>query len=97
MVDLEVGLFFVSCRFKNIEDGFLWTFSGVYGPVLSGIREDFWNELGAISGLWGGPWCIGGDFNVVKTLNERSKRGRSSSMKRFSTVIEDLGLRDPPL
>ena len=35
LVDLEVGLFSVSCRFRNVEDGFLWNFSGVYGPVFS--------------------------------------------------------------
>ena len=42
---------------------------------------------------------MGGEtFNVVKTPNERSKGGRiSSSMRRFSAVIEDLGLRDLPL
>ena len=60
LVDLKVGLFLVSCRFKNIEDGFLWTFSGIYGPVLSGIREDFWDELGAIRGLWEGGGGGGG-------------------------------------
>ena len=47
LVDLEVGLFSMSCRFKNIEDGFLWIFSEIYGLVLRGIRED---ELGRIGG-----------------------------------------------
>ena len=35
LVDLEVGLFSVSCRFINVEDGFLWNFSRVYCLVLS--------------------------------------------------------------
>ena len=50
MVDLEVGLFSVSCRFKNVEDGFVWNFFRVYGPVLSGLREDFWELLEACGG-----------------------------------------------
>ena len=54
LVDLEVGLFSVLCRFKNVEDGFLWNFPKVYGSVLSSLREDFWDELGATRGLWGG-------------------------------------------
>ena len=54
LVDLEVGLFSVLFRFRNVEDDFLWTFLGIYGPVLSGIREDFWDELGAITGQLGG-------------------------------------------
>ena len=28
---LEVGQFSVSCRFRNVEDGFVWMFIGVYG------------------------------------------------------------------
>ena len=34
LMGMEVGLFSVSCRFKNCEDGFLWTFTGVYGPTM---------------------------------------------------------------
>ncbi|RVW47786.1 hypothetical protein CK203_091740 [Vitis vinifera] len=79
----------------NVEDGFKWTFSGVYGPTLRRYREVFWEELGAIRGLWNDPWCIGGDFNMIKFPNERRRGGRvSSSMRRFSEVIDELELRD---
>ncbi|RVW49203.1 putative ribonuclease H protein [Vitis vinifera] len=95
---MEVGLFSVSCRFKNCEDGFLWTFTGVYGPTIKRHRELFWEELGAIRGLWSDPWCIGGDFNVVRFPSERSREGRlTGSMRRFSEVIEELALKDLPL
>ena len=65
LMGMEVGLFSISCRFKKVEDGFRWTFSGVYGPTLRRYREFFWGELGAIRGLWNDPWCIGEDFNQV--------------------------------
>ena len=98
LMGLEVGLFSISCRFKNVEDGFRWTFSGVYGPTLKRYREEFWEELGAIRGLWTDPWCIGGDFNMIRFPNERRRGGRvSSSMRRFSEVIDELELRDLPL
>ncbi|RVW92613.1 hypothetical protein CK203_039393 [Vitis vinifera] len=80
------------------QDGFSWIFSGVYGPTLKRYRELFWEELGAIRGLWSDPWCIGGDFNLIRFPNESRRGGRlSSSMRRFSKVIDDLDLRDLPL
>ncbi|RVW47682.1 hypothetical protein CK203_095454 [Vitis vinifera] len=98
LVGLEVGIFSISCRFKNCEDGFMWFFTGVYGPTMKRYREPFWEELGAIRGLWSDPWCIGGDFNVIRFPSERSRVGRlSGSMRRFSEVLDELALRDLPL
>ena len=98
LLGMEVGLFSISCRFKNCEDGFRWIFSGVYGPTMKRNRELLWEELGDIRGLWNDPWCIGGDFNMIRFPNERRRGGRlSPSMRRFSEVIDDLDLRDLPL
>ena len=98
LVDSVVGSFSVLCLFRMTEDGFLWTFTGVYGPVENSLRESFWEELGSIKGLWDCPWCVGGDFNEVLFPNERSKGGRlSNSMRRFSDILNDLDLRDLPL
>ena len=30
--DLELGIFLVSCYFRNVEDNIAWCFTGVYGP-----------------------------------------------------------------
>ena len=60
-------------------------------------REEFWSELGAIRGLWNEPWCIAGDFNMIRFPFERSRGGRlSQAMRRFSEVVEELDLRDLP-
>ncbi|RVX21573.1 hypothetical protein CK203_002338 [Vitis vinifera] len=75
LLEAEVGNFSVSCRFKNCEDDFCWLFSGVYGPSLMKEREDFWAELGAVRGLWSDPWCVAGDFNVVRFPVESSRGG----------------------
>ena len=41
LVRMDVGLFSISCRFKNCKDGFVWIFSGVYGPTMKRYREFF--------------------------------------------------------
>ena len=98
LIDLEKGVFSISCHFKNCEDGFIWIFTGVYGPTMRRDRECFWDELGAIKGLWNGPWCVARDFNAILSPDECSRGGSlNSDMKRFSEVIEDLELKDLPL
>ena len=49
----------------------------------------------SVRGLWSGPWCIGGDFNVSIFPCESNKGGRvTSAMRRFAEVIDDLEVRD---
>ncbi|RVW25093.1 hypothetical protein CK203_113755 [Vitis vinifera] len=70
----------------------------VYGTTMRRDMECLWNELGAIYGLWNGPWCIAGDFNAILSPEEPSRGGSlNSNMRRFSDVIEDLQLKDLPL
>ena len=98
LVDSKEGVFSISCQFKNCVDGIVWVFTGVYGPVCSRDREDLWEELGSIKGLWSDPWCVGGDFNLVRFPEKRSRGGGlTASMRRFLKVVEDLELRDFPL
>ncbi|RVW87143.1 hypothetical protein CK203_027009 [Vitis vinifera] len=84
-LEVERGGYSISIRFRNCVDGFTWIFSGVYGPVISSEKEDFWEELSAICGLWEDPWCLGGDFNAVRFPEERRNSLRlTTEMRRFS-------------
>ncbi|RVW98390.1 hypothetical protein CK203_026882 [Vitis vinifera] len=60
-------------RLRNVEDGLVWMFTGVYEPFSREDRECMWEEIGAIRGIWDDPWCLGGDFNVI--LSQRERRG----------------------
>lgn len=72
----------------------MWVFMGVYDPTLKRSRE-FFGELGAICGLWNGPWCIKGDFHVTRFPSECSRGGRIAlAMRKFSKLIDELDLRD---
>ena len=98
MLEWEEGQFSISCKFRNVENGVVWVFMSVYGPFTKEDRECLWDKFGAIRGLWGEPWCVGGDFNVILSQGERSKQGRvTSAMRRFAQVMDDLELIDLPL
>ncbi|RVW99999.1 hypothetical protein CK203_024721 [Vitis vinifera] len=96
-LEFEVGSFSISCRFRNCES-FVWVFSGLYGPSKGRERRELWEELAAIKGLWNDPWCIAGDFNVVRFPAETSNgRQMSTAMREFSSFIDEFELVDPPL
>ena len=50
-----VGSFSVSCKFKSVEDQFIWAFAGVYGPNSVGGRRLLWEELFGLISLWNVP------------------------------------------
>ncbi|RVW54803.1 hypothetical protein CK203_071644 [Vitis vinifera] len=98
VMETEVGKFSVSCRFRNVENGLTWIFTGVYGPFSKGDRECLWEELGAIRGLWEDPWCLGGDFNVILSQRERNRQGRlTGAMRIFAQTVDELELMDLPM
>ena len=73
-------------------------FTGVYGPFTKEDKESLGDEFGAIRGIWGEHWCVGGDFNIILSQGERSRQGRiTSAMRRFAQVIDELELVDLPL
>ncbi|RVX00292.1 hypothetical protein CK203_024581 [Vitis vinifera] len=97
-LEAKVGSFSISCIFKNYEEGFVWVFSGLYGPCNGKERRELWEELAAVKGLWGDPWCIAGDFNAMRfPVEESNGRQMSTTMKDFSGFIEEFELVDPPL
>ena len=47
-VEEVVCCFFVSCKFKNVADHFIWAFTGVYGPNSDRDRRFLWEELSGL-------------------------------------------------
>ncbi len=91
----------MSCHWKYLDDGFIWTGSGVYGPNLEGVRSSFWDELNLIQNIWVSPWCLSspwclfGDFNVIRLPRERLGCQRfSQGMIDFSDFINSNNLVD---
>ncbi|XP_030930978.1 uncharacterized protein LOC115956836 [Quercus lobata] len=97
-VEEAVGRFSVSCRFTSVSDQFVWAFTGVYGPNSVRDRRFLWEELFGLNSWWNVPWCVGGDFNVVRFPFERSgSTSFTAAMWEFSNFIFEQGLIDIPL
>ncbi|KAH0649354.1 hypothetical protein KY285_034602 [Solanum tuberosum] len=70
----------------------------VYAKCTSGERHELWTDLNNVHNTIQGPWCIGGDFNVIldpeekmggKTHKMRDSLDFSSCMDAYEVV--DLG------
>lgn len=67
----------------------------MYGPVVAKNREALWGELRSIRNAWEGPWAIGGDFNVIRFIHEKSPPGvMTRSMRDFNEFVQGHALRD---
>ena len=97
VIDTLVGEFSASILVE-VDGGSIWWFSGVYGPSKVSFRDRFWDELAGLSTICGDKWCLGGDFNVVRTVQEKFNSNRTTrSMRMFDELIRELKLKDSPL
>lgn len=61
--------------------------ANVYAPNDDGNRRELWNEILTLKLSIQLPWCMGEDFNEIKTMSERIGCLRvSRSMRVFSRI-----------
>jgi hypothetical protein len=97
-IDEALGLFTASCKFRCVDTGFEWAFTGVYGPNANFDRRLFWEEMSSVGSWWEVPWIVGGDFNVVHYASERlGVVSITTTMSNFSDFIDSNGLMDIPM
>jgi hypothetical protein len=96
-IDVFVGEFVLVYSFRSVEEDFSWAFAGVYDPNIDAFRSSLWDELASFSSWWVLPWCIEGDFIVIRFLAERSSDVcLNTAMMEFSDFIFEQGLMDLP-
>ncbi|XP_028085234.1 uncharacterized protein LOC114286280 [Camellia sinensis] len=70
----------------------------VYGPTDGANRKGLWETLKNLKRSFVNPWCLGGDFNEIRTLSERvGCSQRSGGMKDFNELIDNLEVCDLPM
>ena len=57
-----------------MQDNFVWGLIGIYGPNDDTLRGYLWEKLENFLSGWDVPWCLEGDFNVIRFPSERSTR-----------------------
>lgn len=78
--------------------GGVFLVTNVYGPSSDDQKQNFIQELKGLAPLVNHPWILGGDFNLVRWLIDRSgDRSSFELMAQFNDVILDLALIDIPL
>jgi hypothetical protein len=89
-IEEYVGQYVVACAFRSVTANFNWGFAGVYGPNDDGERRGLWDELAGLRNIWEMPWCMEGDFNIVRSSSEREGEVRSSyaMMEIFEFIFE---------
>lgn len=62
----------ISVVLTNKVSGFSFKWVTVYGSPYENGKQEFLDELENIMGAWQGPMIIGGDFNLVRSVADKS-------------------------
>ena len=86
-----------AARLKSQRDETSFAVASVYGPTHPGRREELWEDLSQLHGVFPEtPLLIGGDFNVTLRANDRPNRGggRDLGSSLFWEVLDLLSLTE---
>lgn len=93
-----IGQRFVLLMGTIVSCGFKCGFGNVYAPNADAERREFLNEVHAIISESDIPWCIAGDFNVVKSVEENIGLSFNQyAAADFVNFIDVCGFIDLPL
>ncbi|GAU21183.1 hypothetical protein TSUD_11000 [Trifolium subterraneum] len=71
--------------------------ANVYAPCDGNGKQLLWDRLGARLLNSDVSWCVCGDFNSIRSDEERKGRGGVVNFASFNSFIEDAALSDLPL
>ena len=68
----DKGEFFQSLTIRNVDDDFEWELINVYGPMQDDKKREFLQELVCKIHSVSLPCVVGGDFNMVRRVEDKS-------------------------
>jgi hypothetical protein len=78
---------------QDKKQGFSWKLVVIYGSPYEDRKQKFLDELHHIMHSWQGPILLGGDFNLVRSIMEKSNRSISHKWAdTFNDWIDKWGL-----
>ncbi|XP_028082530.1 uncharacterized protein LOC114283868 [Camellia sinensis] len=70
----------------------------IYAPNDVSCRATFWDSLCNLKSEFPKPWCLGGDFNKIKNVEEhKACSRRDRGMQDFNNFISKLEVSDLPM
>ncbi|KAL4299224.1 hypothetical protein AHAS_Ahas17G0079500 [Arachis hypogaea] len=70
-----------------------WWLTAIYGSPHVKNRSSLWNKLEELAMGINGPWCLGGDFNSVATLDDTGGNSNlSQDTNRFISCMRNCNL-----
>lgn len=87
--------FFMRVTVKHRIDNIRWECLSVYGPAQHEKAQEFLEELSLKCERVILPLLLGGDFNLIRGVNEKnSGRGDAKLIRAFNSFIEKFDLRE---
>jgi len=88
----------ISVELVSLYNNVSWVLTCIYGPCLPEGKIQFVNWLKNVQMPDSVDWMILGDFNLMRSLEDRNKPGGSmSEILMFNDAISHLGLNEIPL
>lgn len=83
----------LTIKFTSKESGQTFHLTNIYGPVIHSEKLEFIDWSRQINNTTFGDWIILGDFNLIKSLENRSRDGgNATEMLLFNDAIQYLDL-----
>lgn len=88
----------MSVEFVSLHNNASWVLTCIYGPCVSDGKVQFLNWFKNIQMPDSIDWLVLGDFNLIRSLENRNKPGGNiSEIFLFNEAISYLGLNEIPL